>query len=454
MTAKPMLLAASLAALLSQAACATRTPFQAPALSLPAAYAQADEAVSRATPEAGDWWRRFGDPRLDALVQQALSRNPTLAQAAVAVRAARVEAGLSVINPTVSANMSTNASKPLRQDGSTVRAYRGDAAVGYEVDLFGRLAATRQAAGLEAEATQEDYAAARLSLAATTATLYYQLAFLNERLDLARQSEAYAAKTLALARAQRTAGAASSLEEAQAQQALLRQQASLEDLIRQRVAARNAIDLLLDGQPWTGQEPTRTPLEAPPAVAAGLPAQLLARRPDLRAAELRLRRTLRQGDATRASFYPRLSLTGQLGTSSSALHDLVSNPIGTLAADLALPFLQVDQARLQGQAARLAYESAALSFRQTLYQALSDVENALADRTQYALEARLSSQSLVEARRIEALSEVRYRAGATTLQIWLDAQETRRQAEAAYAQDVLNARVAQITLYKALGGQA
>jgi outer membrane protein TolC len=84
----------------------------------------------------------------------------------------------------------------------------------------------------------------------------------------------------------------------------------------------------------------------------------------------------------------------------------------------------------------------------------SDCENALADRTQYAAEARLSASSLDEARRVEQLNEVRYRAGSTTLKVWLDAQETRRQAEASYAQSVLNARLAQITLYKALGGDA
>lgn len=434
--------------------CAARTAFQPPAMQLPARYAQAGALSATARPSGDDWWRRFGDARLDALVDQVLARNNDLARAAIAVRQARVQAGLSVINPTVAANLSASSSKTLRRNGIAVRSYGSDATVGYEADLFGRLAATRDAAEFEAKATAEDYQAARLSLIATTATLYYQLAFLNERIGLAQESVAYARKTLDLVQVQRGAGAASSLEIAQAQQSLHSQQVTLEDLIRQRVAARNSIGLLLDGQPWAGGEPARTPEEEPPAVAAGAPAELLARRPDLRAAELRLREQLAQVDATRASFYPHLALTSQLGGSSAALSELMKNPVGVVAANLALPFLQVNEMRLSNRAARLAYESAAVDFRQTLYQALADVENALADRSQYAAEARLSAQSLQEARTVERLNEVRYRAGSTTLKVWLDAQETRRQAEATWAASVLDARLAQITLYKALGGDA
>lgn len=443
----------TLCAAASLAGCAGRTAFTSPPVSMPATYAQAVSGAAAAR-SGEDWWRRFGDARLDALVSQVLARNNDLAQAAIAVRRARVEAGLSVINPQVSAGADASTTRTLRGPAASSRSYHGDVTAAYEVDLFQRLAATRDAAEFEARATEADYAAARLSLIATTATLYYQLSFLNERIAVAQQSLAYAAQTLDLVQVQRGAGAVSGLETSDARRALHTQQAALEDLVRQRVAARNAIDLLLDGQPWAGGEPASVPDEPPPQVAEGAPAELLARRPDLRAAELRLRGRLADVDAARASFYPRLTLTGQAGGASTALTDVLKNPIGVLGADLALPFLQVNQARLQTRAARLAYDSAAIGFRQTLYQALAEVENALADRTQYAVEARLSAQSLDEARRVERLVEVRYRSGATTLKVWLDAQETRRQAEVAYAQTVLNARLAQITLYKALGGDA
>jgi NodT family efflux transporter outer membrane factor (OMF) lipoprotein len=449
---RKLVLLACTAALAGEGGCATRTPYVQPAVQLPATFAEA--SVAAPATAGADWWRRFEDPQLDVLIDRALARNNDLARSAIAVRRARAEAGLAVINPTVSASASGTTSRGLRSDRVSSRGYGANVAVSYEVDLFRRLAAARDAADFEARATAEDYAAARLSLIATTATLYYQLAFLNERIALAQESVAYAQRTLDLVTVQRAAGAASSLETSEAEQSLHSQQSTLEDLQRQRVSARNAIDLLLDGDRWQGPEPAGTPNEPPPAVAAGVPAELLGRRPDLRAAELRLRGLLSQADATRADFYPHLTLTAQAGSSSTALTDLLKNPIGTLGADLVLPFLQVNQMRLQTRVARLDYESAVVGFRQTLYEALAEVEDTLADRSRYAEESRLSAMSLDEARRVERLNEVRYRSGAISLKVWLDAQETRRQAEAVYAQTVLNARVAQIDVYKALGGDA
>ena len=437
------------------AGCANTTAYVRPAASIAPAYAQARAAAAGEPAPGGDWWKRFADPGLDALVDQALTRNNSLAQSEISVERARIQVGLSVINPTVSGSLSANTSGALNGNGRWLKSYGGSASVSYEADLFGRLHATKDVARFEADATAEDHATAQLSLIATTADLYYQLAFLNERIALSEDSVAYTRRTLGLAQALRSAGSASLLDVSEAEQSLKSQQSTLEDLQRQRVAALNAIDLLLDGLHWTpAEQPAGSGEAEPPAVAVGVPAELLARRPDLRAAELRLREQLRQVDVTRLNFYPRLDLTGQLGTSSAALADVLKNPIGTLGADVLLPFLQVDQMRLQNKDARLAYKSAVIGFRQTLYQALVDVENALADRRHYAEESRLLEESLVDARRVESLDETLYRAGSTTLKVWLDAQETRRQTEASLAQSRLNERLAQVTLYKALGGDA
>ena len=434
--------------------CAIQTPYVRPAVTVAPTYAQASAETS-GEPAGGDWWKRFADPQLDALVDQALARNNSLAQSEIAVERARIQVGLSVINPTVSGSLTANDSGPLNGNGRWLRSYGGDATVTYEADLFGRLHATKDVARFEADATAQDYATARLSLTATTVELYYQLAFLNERIALAEDSVAYAKRTLQLSQILKSAGSASLLDTSEAEQSLQSQQSTLEDLNRQKVAALNSIDLLLDGQHWTPPaEPVGSGEAGIPAVAVGVPAELLGRRPDLKAAELRLREQLRQVDVTKLNFYPRLSLTGQLGTSSSELSNLLKNPAGTLGADLLLPFLQVDQMKLQTQDAKLAYRNAVIGFRQTLYQALVDVENALADRSHYASESDLLSSSLTDARRVESLDETLYKAGSTTLKVWLDAQETRRQNEASLAQSRLNERLAQVTLYKALGGDA
>jgi outer membrane protein TolC len=194
------------------------------------------------------------------------------------------------------------------------------------------------------------------------------------------------------------------------------------------------------------------PDEPPPAVDAGLPATLLDRRPDLRAAELRLRETLAQTDATRLSFYPNLALTGSVGTASTGLSELVSSPLGSLAATLAVPFVQWNQAHFATALARTQYDEAVLRFKKMLWQALSDVDNALSARTRLSEEGAALARSLEAVRTTERLTEIRYRAGAVSLQRYLDAKQSRRQAELAVGAN----RLAQLenygTLCLSLGG--
>ena len=134
--------------------------------------------------------------------------------------------------------------------------------------------------------------------------------------------------------------------------------------------------------------------------------------------------------------------------------DLLKNPVATLGAGLALPFLQWNTARLTVGVSQTQYEEAVVGFRQSLYTALSEVENALSSRTQLRDESIKLALALQEAQRAEKLSEVRYRAGATALQPVLDAKDRRRTAEVSLALNRLNQFNATMTLYKALGGGA
>ena len=171
-----------------------------------------------------------------------------------------------------------------------------------------------------------------------------------------------------------------------------------------------------------------------PEVAAGLPASLLSRRPDLRASEWRLRSTLATADNTRLSLYPVFSLTGSAGGSSQALSNVLSNPIATLGAGLSLPFVDWQRQQIQIDMADNDYQQAVVSFRQDLYNALGEVENALAARHYYQLQGEQLASSLALAKRSEQLAEVKYRNGASSLQDWLDEQKKRRSAELALHQ--------------------
>jgi outer membrane protein TolC len=199
-------------------------------------------------------------------------------------------------------------------------------------------------------------------------------------------------------------------------------------------------------------DPARLPDGALPQVAAGLPAEVLTRRPDLRAAELRLRKTLATVDATRVGYFPALTLTGSVGGTSSSLTQVLDNPVSTLGAGLVLPFIQWRDMQRNVAIAQTDHDSAVLAYRQSWYQALADVENALSARQQYEDQGVQLQVALDAAQTAERLSEVRYRAGSVPLKTWLDAQETRRQAEVSLAANRLSRLNAWVSLIQSLGG--
>ncbi|MDR0200534.1 MAG: efflux transporter outer membrane subunit [Delftia acidovorans] len=432
----------------------TRTPYEAPATALPARFEHAP-APAPAGQEIDDWWRAFGDPRLDAWVDLAMARNPDLATAAIRVRRAALQARLAghALLPQPSATASTGASRPLSgSPRTTLETSNATLGVAWELDLFDRLGAQRDAAVFEAQASTEDRRAVALSLAATTASLYWQLGLANERLEFARQSLDYARRTLDLVQAQYRSGAVSSLELREARQSLAEQQALWSQYTQARTDLRQALAELFQAAPAPGGEPLALPVSALPAIAPGLPAELLGRRPDLRAAELRLRAALAGSDAVTARYYPTLSLTGNLGTSSTSLLDLLANPVAALGANLSLPFLNLGEMRLSTAIAGTQYEEAVVQFRKSLYTALADTEKALSARTELARQEQARQTALADATEVERLYEARYRAGQVALRPWLDAQERRRTAELALSALHLEQLQNQLTLYKALGG--
>lgn len=430
-----------------------RSRYTQPEVSVPGTWHE--ETVSGAAIANGEqWWQGFNDPTLNELVERALKTNNNLSAAAIKVRRARLTAALTDTNLTpsvaIGANSSINRDLKNRIDSKSSSV---TGTVSYELDLWGRLAAARDVSRWEAEATEEDRHSTALALIGTTATDYWQIAYLNERIATAEASIAYGEKILELVEVKYRAGAVSALDTIQAQQTLAAQRAQLTQLIQQRTEARNALAILFNQAPEnTVAERQQLPDGPLPAVAAGLPAHLLAQRPDLRAAEHRLRKYLANVDGTRAAYYPAFTLTGTLGTSSTSLLDVLQNPYAALGAGLALPFIQWNTMKLNVEISKTEYEEAMVNFRQTLYSALSDVENALSARVRYAEESRQLEESLALARRAEELVEIRYRAGSTALQSWLDAQESRRSAEKSLADNRLNRLKNSMTLYQAVGG--
>jgi NodT family efflux transporter outer membrane factor (OMF) lipoprotein len=432
-----------------------QTPYSQPEVRTPAQW-QALATTAAAT-AADSWWRQFQDPKLNDLVEAALRSNNDLAVATIRVRRAQLAAGLaqSDLAPSVSAGADVGRRRSLEDGSVRTRSASASVGVSYELDLWGRLGNQRDAARWAAVATEEDRRSTALTLVGTTMNLYWQAAFLNQRIAHAEESIAHARRTLELIRTQYEAGAVSGLEVAEAEGSLASQQQTLSELQQQRVENSNALAILLNGPPGTATPvPQELPEVALPEVDAGLPAGLLGRRPDLRAAELRLRQALANTDAVRASYYPSLSLTGSVGASSTSLNNVLQNPIAVLGVGINLPFLQWKQMELNIASSKTQFEEAVVNFRQSLYQAMSDVENALSARVQLARQAEFLQGTLASARRAEELYEVRYRSGAVSLRNWLDAQQQRRAAEIAVAQNRLLRYNNQVLLYQALGGDS
>ena len=447
-----------LASALAGCAAVVKSPYQAPALQMPADF-QNSKALSRqvqAGAYADQWWTLFGDAQLNQLIQQAFNANSDLAVAGINLQAARLKAGLAQNKQGLRASSSASAGHniDLHSGDDASRGLSLSAGVSYELDLFGKLARQTEAAKWEALASEQDLQATAQSLVGTAASLYWQLGYLNERSAIAAQNLATAQKTYELVRAQYRAGAVSGLDLTQAEQSVQSQKSALSQIAQQQTEARTALAVLLHQpvQQLNIAEPQRLPRIALPEIAAGLPAQLLSRRPDLQASELRLRKALAAKDAVKAGYYPSISLTGNLGASSTSLSSLLQNPALTLGASLSLPFLQYNDMKKDLAVSDLEYEKAIIQHRQTLYQAFADVENALSSRTELNKQAALQERNLQLAEKAERLTDVRYRNGAVALKNLLDAQETTRNARLTLAQVKQSQYNAYVTLMQALGG--
>lgn len=435
-----------------------RTPYEQPAVNMPSAFqniAAANQKI-HADAYADQWWTLFNDAQLNQLISQVLDVNSDLAVAGINLRQVRLQAGLAQDQQglRVNSSASTGHNFDLNSGDDASQGLSLSAGVSYELDLFGKLSSQTEAAKWEALATEQDLQATAQSLIATTANLYWQLGYLNERYSIAQQNLASTQKTYDLVKVQYKAGAVSGLDLASAEQSVQSQKATLSQIAQQKVEARTALAVLLHQpvQQLNIAEPQRLPRVAMPDIVAGLPADLLSRRPDLQASELRLRKTLANKDATKASYYPSISLTGSLGSSSTSLTQLLQNPALALGASLSLPFLQYNDMKKDLAISDLDYEKAIIQYRQTLYQAFADVENALSNRTELNRQVAFEERNVQLAEKTERLTEVRYRNGAIALKNLIDAQKTTRDARLSLVQTKQNQYNAYVTLMQALGG--
>jgi NodT family efflux transporter outer membrane factor (OMF) lipoprotein len=441
----------ALLACVALAACAgVSAPSKQPAPAPAPAQAEATEGALGA---GQGWWQEFEDPQLDAVVDRALRANSDFAAAAVRVHRSQLLASLTGAEAATGASAGLGAGVSRSFDPPTAQRSSGTfATFTYEIDFWGKLASERAARRKEVEAVQADCRAFADALVDTTAKLYWQLAYFNRLVEMDDADLETAEKTASLTYAKLEAGATSGATAADVDMSILALQSSHRQTLQRRIEASNALAILLDQPPGVVDAATfQLPAGPLPAIGAGLPARVLATRPDLQAAELRLREALDEVNVTRASFYPTLSLTGNLGTASNSLVDVVRNPVATLGAGIALPFLGGPTMELATKVSQSQYEEAVLDFRQKLYTALAEVDNELSERTQGITDEETLRHELEQARHAESIARARFEVGSSDIQIWLDARQRVRAVERSLLANRLSQFDNLADLYRALG---
>lgn len=442
---------AALTALLS--ACAVGSSYERPTLDLPGQYrgSKAAEASIGERP----WQEVFTDPALRALIDAALISNLDLAVAEARVREAHagVVAARAGALPTVAAGLQTSPIARLPGE-SLSSSFIAAGFLSWEIDLWGRVRRATEAARADVGALQALRGSVQTSIVAQTASRYLELTALRDVLAATEKNAQLQRDALRLMRRRNQSGLVSAAEVRQSEGQLAATEARLPDLERQIKATENALSLLLAHPPGDLALP-RAVLPMPESLPAGMPVQLLHRRPDLLQAEQQLiAANARVGVAT-AQLLPTISITGAFGRLSTELGDLLSSgaaSVASLGPDVRQTLYAGGALRANRDAALARMEQAQLSYRGTALNALREVADAIeayrAGGAQMTAQlARVSAQ-----REALRLADKRFAAGVVSFIEVLDAQRQLLAAETELVNAQLARQLAYVQVYRALGG--
>lgn len=429
-----------------------------PQVPLPPAWQEPAPAVDADSAVTVQWWRGFGSARLDDWIEHRLAQGPDLAMGAERVLQAQLALRSTASSrfPGLNASASTSRSRSDAPGGPSVDRESSSAglSMSYEVDLWGRIGADVRGARASYQASKFDFETLRISTASTLASTYFQMLATAERLGLARENLAIAERVLGIVEARFRNGVATPLEVSQQTVAVLSQRTALVPLETQQRQLAAALALLLGEVPQgfdAGGE--RFDQLSIPAVAPGLPSQLLQRRPDIAAAEEGLVSAAASVHSARTALFPSISLSGSGGASSVELLSL-TNPSTSLSAALSMGLTLFDGGRRSAQieTARSRERVAVETYAAAVRTALKEVDDALGNADVGVRQEISQQETVAQARRSLELAELRYREGADDLLSVLDGQRTLFQAQDALVQLRLARLNAALALYRALGG--
>ncbi len=433
-------------------------------LPLPATWGAAEAPVEPAP--ADSWWRGFQDAGLDAAVDEALAANHELAAvtARLAAAMAEAEAASGLELPTVGAGLNLSKSRrnfiglPIPGASGGVLAVESESHalsldLSWEADLWGRLEAGGRPPRARARAGEAGGPAPPHLGGGAVGQAWFSLAAAQQRLELATEARLWAEEDRDAIRRRFDRGRAVAAEfhaaEARVARSAEAEQAAADGL----GAAARALEQLLGRYPaGTSRAGVLPPL--PAAVPAGLPAELIARRPDLRATEARLRAALARADQAEATLYPRLSLTTSVGTSTADLGELLNGDfrVWSLGAGIAAPLFQGGRLRAQLEGAEARAEEASARFLQQALGAYAEVEGALEAEQRLRSRLELAAAASASTDAAAASAERRFATGLVDAGALIDAREAARAQRATVLELRLLLLLNRVDLHLALGG--
>ncbi|HTE13569.1 MAG TPA: efflux transporter outer membrane subunit [Burkholderiales bacterium] len=445
--------------------CSIWPGYQRPQTDLPAAWSS---APAQSLQVGERWWMLYGDNALDALVTEAFEHNRDLALAVARVDEARALSRVANAQfyPSIDATAQRDRSRssevapvPIPASALERNSYRAQLNVSYELDLWGRLRGASDAARAELLATEAARETVRVALGADVVRSYFTLLALDAQIEATQRTLALREDNLKLQRVRNTAGLIGDFPLRQLEAELSAAQAQLPALERDRVSEALALAVLLGRSPRAITESTVKRAadlnEAPPPVAPeGLPSDLLLRRPDIVQAEQRLIAMNARIAAARAALFPRIALTGYLGSESGALRDLFSGPalIWQLAVGLTQPIFQAGRLSGEIDATKAREQQALAQYQKAVQEAFREVQQALSAQTRTREIFEAESARAVALRDTLRLARIRYDNGLVSQLEVIDAERNLLAADLNRADALRARRVAVADLVRALGG--
>jgi multidrug efflux system outer membrane protein len=459
--------------------CTVGPNYRRPNLEVPTGFASATTRPTTTQPALGrDWWKLFGDPALTKLEEDAVKANTDLQAAVARVAQARAAARVTqsqfypvvTLDPSIqrsrsSGNLRNSSGQSVVTNGMTISGSSSSRArtsniiripfdVSYEVDVWGRVRRAVEASVAQVRASEDDYQVVLQTLQADVAQNYFTLRSLDAQAKiLERNVESYR-RQIELTQTQRKAGLVGQTDVLQAQTLLNSTIAQQVEIRRQRADTEHAIAILL-GRPPSEITILNQPLDlVPPQVPAGLPADLLRRRPDVLLAEQNLVTANAQIGVATAAFFPTFRLTGSAGFESIDLAHALDweSRVWSIGPSVSFPIFTGGQLQANLDQTRARYEELSATYRGGVLAAYRDVEDSLTDLHLRADAAHAQNQAVAYAREYLRLSEVQYRGGlATYLQV-IDAERTLLTNELTAAQILEQRMISTVLLIKSLGG--